>query len=97
MANYIILSLKHSEGYRPCFWRADDAGYTMFPWAAGIYTEEQVKAQPNYYNDGFNTVAVPLTSAGLESIGFRCEFVPSQAKEFSKQIRKSFQKEVSHG
>ena len=85
MTNYIILSLKHSEGKRPTFWRPDDAGYTIFPFAAGVYTEEQVKKDPSYYNDGFNTLAIPLTSAGLESIGFKCSMDLTKVKALSKQ------------
>lgn len=58
---FFILSLKHTnkeEGL--CFWRRDNAGYTTFPWAAGIYKESEVTADPVYYNDGAN-VAVEIT------------------------------------
>jgi|TARA_R110000851_G_scaffold291657_1_gene446076 hypothetical protein len=78
--HYIILSLKHSEGKQPCFWRPDDAGYTIYPWAAGIYSKDQIEKQPNYYNDGFNTVAVPLTDDGLNGIGFKCVYDPKKVK-----------------
>ena len=72
--NYIIISLKHGTADRPVFWKADNAGYTEIPWAAGIYTEEEVEADPSYYNGGITTVAVPLTNEVLHSIGFKCSY-----------------------
>lgn len=82
---YIIISLTHGAGDEPMFWRANDAGYTTSPFAAGIYSEEQVKARPNYYNDGYSAVAIPLTDQAMESIGFTCSFD-------EKAIMKFFQK-----
>jgi hypothetical protein len=67
--HYIILSLKHSTKDILCFWRADDNGYTENPWAAGIYTEEQVLAHPTHYNDGCENVAVELTHDALRAAG----------------------------
>lgn len=72
--NYIIIDISHGTGEEPMFWRANDSGYTTSPFAAGIYTEEQVKARPDYYNDGYNTVAIPLTDGAMASIGFTCSF-----------------------
>lgn len=69
---FVILSKKHMDNRQPVFWRPDAAGYTIFPWAAGIYTKEQVEADPGYYNDGFNSIAVELTNEGLEAVGFEC-------------------------
>ena len=86
MANYLILSLKHSEGKVPTFWRPDDAGYTIFPFAAGIYTEEQVKAYPDYYNNGDDTLAIPFSNEGLESIGFKCQVDPKKVESLIKEV-----------
>lgn len=98
---FIILSLKHSEGRQPCFWRPDNAGYTMMPWAAGIYTKDQVDSDPGYYHDGVNTLAIPLTNAGLESIGLKCQIDLEDVKKLAKQARieagnRLKEKEASH-
>lgn len=69
--DYIIYSLKHSTKKQPCFWRANNAGYTSFPFAAGHYTESQILNNHDYYNNGTNSIAIPLTEDGLESIGFK--------------------------
>lgn len=69
---FIIVSFKHSTKDKPCFWRANDAGYTTNPFMAGKYTKEQVQAQPDYYNDGIHTVAVPITGAAFDLIEFSC-------------------------
>lgn len=81
---YIIVSLKHGSADRPVFWRANDAGYTTSPFAVGIYTEEQVKGDPQYYNNGFSTVAVPLTDQGMHAIGFKCSYDNKQLDAFWK-------------
>lgn len=84
---YIILSLKHSEKTQPCFWRANDAGYTIFPWAAGIYQKEEIDANPKYYNNGYDTVAIPLSNGGLESIGFKCSMDLKKVEAMAKSVR----------
>jgi hypothetical protein len=71
---YIIISLKHGTGVKPCFWKANDAGYTNYPFNAGIYDEEQVKARPDYYNNGYGSVAIPLTEEAMQKLGFKCSF-----------------------
>lgn len=83
--NYIIISLEQGTGDKPVFWRANDAGYTYSPFAAGIYSEEQVKRDPNYYNNGYSAVAIPLTDAAMGQIDFKCSFD-------EKEIQKFFQK-----
>ena len=69
MNEYVIISLKHTNGKKPCFWRSNNQGYTWSPFAAGKYTEDQIKAEPEYYNNGTTDIAVPLTDAGMELIG----------------------------
>ena len=94
---FIILSLKHSEGNTPCFWKSNDAGYTIFPWAAGIYSKESIEASPSYYNNGYDTIAIPLTNEGLESIGFHCKMDPAKLDKVSrKTIAARNKKEVPH-
>jgi hypothetical protein len=87
---YVLLSLKHSTKETVCFWMADDCGYTENPWSAGVYTEEQIRANPKHYNDGFETVAVELTHDSLREIGLL--FVPdlSKIKAYFKANSKKF-------
>jgi hypothetical protein len=77
---FIILSVKHSEGRKPCFWRPDNAGYTFMPWAAGVYNKSQVESDPDYYNNGYDTLAIELSNDGLESIGFKCQMDLDEVK-----------------
>lgn len=87
--NYIIISLEQGSGKKPVFWRANDAGYTYSPFAAGIYTEEQVKANPGYYNNGSSAVAIPLTDNAMSDIEFTCSF---DEKAIEKYFQKSSKK-----
>lgn len=85
---YIIISLKHSTKDTPCFWRANNAGYTNFPFVAGQYTDEEVKAEPAYYDNGIDALAIPLTEAGLDSIGFKCSVDVKKVIELANKIEK---------
>lgn len=69
---YIIISPGRSTEKEVMFWTADSAGYTSIPWAAGIYTAEQVEARPDHFNNGLTGVAIPLTTGALETIGLSC-------------------------
>ena len=89
--NYIILSPKEGNGKQPVFWRKDSSGYTYYPFAAGVYTKEQIESNPNYYNNGFSSLAVPLTEEALEEIGFKCMYDDKKTNGFlqsSKQKAK---------
>lgn len=88
---FIILSLKHSEKDSPTFWRPDDTGYTIFPWASGVYTQKQIETDPNYYDNGVDTLAIELSSQGLESIGFTCKMDVKKVEKLAKR------KEASRG
>ncbi|HNC14205.1 MAG TPA: hypothetical protein PLF59_20660 [Cyclobacteriaceae bacterium] len=79
---YIILSLKHSRKDEPVFWCANDAGYTNSPFNAGRYTEAQIKESPRYYNDGFNSIAIPLTTQGLQQCGLKFSLNENEVKKF---------------
>lgn len=83
--NYIIISLKHGTAKEPVFWRADNAGYTIHPWAAGIYSEEEVKQDQGYYNNGYSTIAVPLQSEELKEIGFECKYDDKKLKAYHRK------------
>jgi hypothetical protein len=69
MNTYIIISLKHTSNDTLAFWRANDHGYTTNPFLAGHYSEEQVKSDPEYYNDGYGSIAVPLSD--IDKLAFR--------------------------
>ncbi|HEY3406454.1 MAG TPA: hypothetical protein VGK59_23865 [Ohtaekwangia sp.] len=96
MKKYIILSLSHSTIKEAIFWRADNAGYTKYPWAAGIYTEEQVTRDPEYYNDGFKTIAICLTDGSLEKSGLVFKLNMPVLKKFiaNNRFRKPINQEV---
>lgn len=72
MKQYVIVCLERSTNEELVFWRPDNAGYTSWPFAAGIYTEEQVKNRPYYYNDGLKTAALGLDERTWEMLRFKC-------------------------
>jgi hypothetical protein len=82
---YVILSLNHSDKDSLCFWRPDNSGYTTNPWQAGIYTEEQVKGDPEYYNDGYNTIAICINNSSLTVSGVKISADWNKVKEYRKQ------------
>lgn len=79
---YIIYSPKHSTEEKPCFWKANNAGYTYYPFNAGIYSEDQINAEPGYYNDGYNAIAIPLTDKAMEAINFQCSVDINSLNQF---------------
>lgn len=86
---YIILSLKHGTPKNPMFWRSDNAGYTNSPFASGTYTEVQVLGDPEYYNNGYSTVAIPLTDAAMAAIDFKFSFNLQRVEHFWEQSQKN--------
>lgn len=71
---YIIISPNEGSGKSPAFWRANNAGYTSSPFVAGIYDEAEVKARPDYYNNGYSSVAIPLTEEAMRKLNFSCSY-----------------------
>lgn len=63
--NYYILSLKwtRDRNRQIVWWGPGNSGYTEDLAAAGVYTEEQVRDQPDYYNNRESTIAVPVEEA----------------------------------
>ena len=55
---FYILSTKYSEGNYLTWWCPNNAGYTTRLDDAGVYTAEEVKAYPGYYNNGEDTEAI---------------------------------------
>lgn len=62
---YFVLSVNHTDRSNPyiVLWAADDSGYRGRVESAGRYSESQVMAQLGYYNNGYDTVAVPCDVA----------------------------------
>lgn len=56
---YYILSLKWSKGVLFVWWRPDDNGYVSDLDKAGKYSRKQIDEQPDYYDNGDSTLAVP--------------------------------------
>jgi hypothetical protein len=56
---FYIVSTKYSKGNEILLWRANACGYTSVIEYAGIYTEEQIAQDRAYYDNGFNSIAVP--------------------------------------
>jgi hypothetical protein len=58
---YYIFSVKWTKdaGEVATWWRADNNGYCFRMDWAGKYSQEQIDAHPEYYNNGFSTVAIP--------------------------------------
>ena len=83
-AEFILLSLKHSVGNEPTFWCPNNAGYTNNPWNAGIYNDQQIKEDPDYYNNGYDAIPIPLSKEGLNLIGFKCTFSKSKVNKLLK-------------
>jgi hypothetical protein len=65
------------------FWRDNNAGYTTSPFAAGMYDEQTVLDDWDYYNAG-NSVAIPLTDAAFNAIGFTCQFDVDKLLNYQK-------------
>lgn len=63
MTEYFILSAKHTGKRDPyiTFWRPNDAGYAWPLEWSGRYPAEQIRAASDYYNDGVDTYAVPVS------------------------------------
>lgn len=88
---YIIICPEQSTAAEVVFWRDNNAGHTTSPFAAGIYTKEQIEADPNYYNNGLKSLAIPLTHADMHEIGLQCSWKPKNMPAFlqsSKQLAK---------
>lgn len=66
---YHILSLKWTRGDQIVWWGPDDSGYVKNLAQAGVYTEEQVRARPTYYDNRDSTVAVPVEA--VEAAAYR--------------------------
>lgn len=72
MANlYYVLSIKHSRGRDGVlmWWGPSNLDYYFRLEQAGKYTEEAIRAERAYYNNGVSTVAIPCDV--VESLAIR--------------------------
>lgn len=60
---YYILSLKRSKGERLLWWRPNSAGYTYRLDDAGVYEQQVIDDQPEYYDNKESTMAIPIAVA----------------------------------
>lgn len=59
-SSYLILSIKWSRGGVLTWWGPNNSGYVTDLHSAGVYSAEQVAANPGYYDDERRgTKAVP--------------------------------------
>lgn len=84
---FYILSMKWTRGGDSLTWWApNNNGYTIVLEHAGRYTEEQVAGNPDYYNNGYNTLAVPCDA--VEAVAIRV--VPHSSSLLEKLTGKRF-------
>lgn len=57
---YILAKDRGYIGNQLIFWGPNNSGYTANLNRAGVYTQEQIDANPKYYNNGKETKAVPV-------------------------------------
>lgn len=93
MSYYLILSLSHSTKSQPCWWRANAEGFTNSIATAGKYTSDKINSEPEYYNNGKDTLAIPFSDFGLASIGYLEKFDLKKVKALSNVVEKG-KKEV---
>jgi len=86
MKRYFIISLSRSQKDSLVFWRAEDSGYTCIPFLAGIYTEQQILAQLDYYTE--NSVPVPVEDwEEVFKISFNANKLLAFRKEWKANIK----------
>lgn len=66
---YIVISLKRSTIEVTQFWKQSERGYTVCPFFAGRFSKETIEDSIYQFNDGLNSVAIPLTHHALNLIG----------------------------
>jgi hypothetical protein len=73
MGDFYIFSLKHTNRKDPwiTFWRPENKGYAWPLEWSGKYTASEIDGDPGYYNDGVDTIAVPVVN--VESLKIEAE------------------------
>jgi hypothetical protein len=84
MRKFVIVNLERSSKDQVVFWKADDLGYTSNPFEAGIYDENVIKSQLDYYCEG----DVPIVLDELRSAGIKISVDSNHIFLYQKRIRK---------
>lgn len=82
---FIIYSPKESTKDKAVFWQSNNSGYTDFLIDAGRYDETEVMARENYYNNGYTSIAIPLTEEALKKIGLRVVVDTTAIEDFMQK------------
>ncbi len=86
---YIILVLDSLVSQKPLFWCENFNGYTTDPFTAGHFIKADIDAMDTVYNDGVNSIAIPLTYTTLHNLGFKCSFDKEKLQEFIEKNKAS--------
>jgi hypothetical protein len=79
---FVILDMRYTkDSKQAAFWRANACGRTVNPFNAGHYTKSEIEKNPNYYNNGHETVALPLDRIH-DLIDPRCSFKLSKFHDY---------------
>lgn len=89
---YYILCLKrsHSEDWL-WWWKPRSHGHTQDLNEAGVYPQEMIDADPNYYNDGRTSKAIPVErvqSLAREAKNLWGEPIQAVSGEHLKDLKK---------
>ena len=89
MKQYYLMSLKHTSNndFPIYWWGPNERGYTDDLNKAGLYSEEQVQANPAQFNNGTDTIAIPVgeVTQKVKLIIERGEHMHSLAEKFKPQ------------
>lgn len=85
MKNFIIISLRHSKPDSIVFWRENNNGYTQNPFLAGVYSEESIRKDPDYYCDSDN---VPVQIGENIPFPMKVSALTEKIKQYQIAIRK---------
>ena len=78
MKEYYVISVKHTlrENDKITLWGADGRGYRQRLNTAGRYPESEILDLLSYYNNGYDTIAVPVDAAeALATEGNPADFI----------------------
>lgn len=95
---FFILSVNHTQRHNPYIflWAANNSGYRGRIESAGRYTESQVMANLGYYNNGYDTVAVPCDIAAPLSFAVKPGFFDDDNGRWLRNNRATWEALLKH-
>lgn len=95
---FFILSVGHTTRSNPyiILWAPNDAGYRGRVETAGRYTETEVMAQLDYYNNGCDTVAIPCDVAIPLTFPVRPGFFDDDNGRWLRNNRETWHRLLKH-